>query len=83
MKNNFMLENLLYDAKTIATSHDLSEIEHELNRRQTIRSNISSSLYTCNDDTLKMAVQLYNDPLICSERESVLQSVAKINQCDV
>lgn len=71
---------LLIDAKTIATSYDLSEIKYELNRRQAIRSNISHSLYTCNEDTLKMAIQLYNEPSIRSEREAVLQSIAEINQ---
>lgn len=75
-----MSENLLYDAITIATSYDLSEIEYELNRRQALRSNISHSLYTCNEDALKLAIELYNEPSIRSERKAVLQSIAEINQ---
>lgn len=71
-------EEIEYDATTIALSYDLSEIEHELNRRWAIRSNISSPLYTCDEDTLERAMQLYNEPSVRSEREEILRSNALI-----
>lgn len=75
-------EQIEYDAITIATNHDLSEIEHELERRRSIRDGLKSPLYTCDEDTLERAVQLYNEPSVRSEREAILQSVAELNQRD-
>lgn len=69
--------NLLYDATTIATSYDLSEIEHKLKRRETIANNVKSTLYSCCDETLKKARDIYNEPFIKSEREEIIKSVSE------
>ena len=69
--------NLLYDATTIATSYDLSEIEHELQRREAIANNEQSTLYSCCDETLKKARDIYNEPSIKAEREEIIESVVK------
>ena len=69
--------NLLYDATTIATSYDLSEIEHELKRRETIANNVKSTLYSCCDETLKKARDIYNEPIIKAEREEINKSVSE------
>lgn len=75
-----MSEILLYDATTIATCHNLSEIEYELKRRYMIRENISSTLYTCSEDALEMAVKIYNEPSIRAEREAILRFCAEIKK---
>ncbi len=70
-----MESDILYDATTVATSHERNEIECELKRRYCIKNNIRSALYTVSDETLTIALSIYDNPELKSERDAILKEV--------
>ena len=74
-----MENNILYDATTVATSHERNEIEYELKRRYCIKNNIRSALYTVSDETLTIALSIYDNPELKSERDTIKENFNTYN----
>lgn len=66
-----MNDIMLYDARTVATSYELNEIKCEQKRRYCIHNNISCTLYNVSDETLTLALSIYDNPELKLERDNI------------